>query len=315
MKTQRTSTSAFGLVAWLEQTQIQSDYRDFAEKPMERDVLLRDPSFQSIAELGTGGGTELLPALRHTLGIHQRFSRQRRSHIVLITDGQVGNEDAALEEISGHALPIHCFGIDHAVNEAFLRQLSGQQRGTSVFLTPDDDLVRPVAILGSRLGRPVFTDLTLDGGWDLADTKLPDIHAGQVVFAPIRTKGNLSEINVAGKDAAGRPLTLANDFFDLKETQRLTEQLSRTIESVFCPPDAKKLTSIEVDWAKHTDETRVRNALCALLHECERERNTEHLRKVLSDFFLTLPDPWRTEAASIFAAQTPTLIRSAAASP
>jgi len=409
-------------------TFFQSDYRDFAEKPMERDVLLRDPSFQSIAELGTGGGTELLPALRHTLGIHQRFSRQRRSHIVLITDGQVGNEDAALEEISGHALPIHCFGIDHAVNEAFLRQLSGQQRGTSVFLTPDDDLVRPVAILGSRLGRPVFTDLTLDGGWDLADTKLPDIHAGQVVFAPIRTKGNLSEINVAGKDAAGQSLTLtfqaqaaetdlpkliwmrrriesllqvgkdeeaialakkanlvcrgaafiawddaekvaiaqdevyqpslhapsrlmfatqrassrdsasiisesriteyreavvapclddefANDFFDLKETERLTEQLSRTIESAFRPPDAKRLTSIVVDWAKHIDETRVRDALCVLLHECERERNTEHLRKVLSDFFLTLPDPWRTEAASIFAAQTPTLIRSAAVSP
>ena len=61
-----------------------------------------------------------------------------------------------------------------------------QQRGTSVFLTPNDDLVRPIAILGSRLSRPVLTDLALDGGWELADTELPDIHAGQVVFASIR---------------------------------------------------------------------------------------------------------------------------------
>ena len=37
----------------------------------------------------------------------------------------------------------------NAVNEAFLRQLSGQQRGTSAFLTPNDDLVHPIAILGS----------------------------------------------------------------------------------------------------------------------------------------------------------------------
>ena len=190
-------------------TFFESDYLDFAEKPLERDTLLRDPKFQSIAELGTGGGTELLPALQHVLTIEQRYSTQRRSHVVLITDGQVGNEEAVLQAVSGHALPVHCFGIDHAVNEAFLRQLAGQQRGTSVFLTPNDDLVRPIAILGSRLNRPVLTDLALDGGWELADTELPDIHAGQVVFASIRAGSERTEINVAGKDAVGRPLTLA----------------------------------------------------------------------------------------------------------
>jgi von Willebrand factor type A domain len=109
----------------------------------------------------------LLPALWHVLAIEQRFSTQRCSHIVLITDGQIANEEAVLKEVSGHSSPVHCFGIDHAVNEAFLRQLAGQQRGTSAFLAPDDDLVRPVAILGSRLGRPVFADLTWmePGSW------------------------------------------------------------------------------------------------------------------------------------------------------
>jgi hypothetical protein len=103
---------------------------------------------------------------------------------------------------------LHCFGIDHAVNEAFLRQLSGQQRGTSVFLTPNDDLVRPIATLGSRLSRPVFTNLALEGHWELAGAELPDIYAGQVAFAPIRTKGNRSDLKVTGKDSAGRPWTV-----------------------------------------------------------------------------------------------------------
>ena len=399
-------------------TFFESDYQDFAEKPLERDALLRDPNFQSLAKLGTDGGTELLPALRHVLTIEQRFSTQRRSHVVLITDGQVGNEEAVLQAVSGHAFPAHCFGIDHAVNEAFLRQLAGQQRGTCVFLTPNDDLVRPIAILGSRLSRPALTDLTLNGGWELADTDLPDIHAGQVVFASIRAASRSSKIDVAGKDAAGRPVTLALEtqavetdlprliwmkhridsllqdgkdreavalaekanlvcrgaafiawddaekvpiaqdevyqpsfacrrqvdvqgryhivgakglftrsrslsesnvteyrsalFLDdailsdapgLTEKIHLIEQTRRAIESAFCADDAKKLNSIISDWAKHADEQQVRDALSGLLLECGRGRDATYLRKLLSDFFVALPDPWRTCASAIFGAQ------------
>jgi Ca-activated chloride channel family protein len=151
-----------------------------------RDALLRDPNFQSVAKLGTGGGTELLPALRHVLEIHQRFSAARHSHIILITDGQIANEGAVLKEVSGKAFPVHCFGIDHAVNEAFLRQLSGQQRGISVFLTPNDNLVRPIAILGSRLSRPAFTHLAFDGDWEFAGTNCR-------TFMPAKWSSLLSE--------------------------------------------------------------------------------------------------------------------------
>ena len=375
------------------------------------------------------------PALRHVLGIHQRYSAQRRSHIILITDGQVANEEAVLKEVSGEALPVHRFGIDHAVNEAFLRQLAGQQRGTSVFLTPNDDLVRPVAILGSRLNRPAFTHLTLDKDWELAGTELPDIYVGQVAFAPVRTKGNRSDVKVAGKDSAGRPsiiqlhaqdvktdlpkliwmkrriesllqggkvkeaITLAEkanlvcrgtafiawdeaeevaiaqdevyqpslnvpsslpssvnsapqvalmpargaafmpgvreslhtrresfparpslfkrkmtEWWNsvlagrsdtvLEEPKRLTEQLSRTIESAFSADDAKKLSNIVLDWAKHTDDRQIIDRLRPLLRECERHGDAGFLRKVLSNFFLSLPDPWQTRANSILSAVT-----------
>ena len=62
--------------AWI--TFFESNYRDFAEKPLERDALLRDPKFQSIAALGTGGGTELLPALQHIMTVERQFSTQRQ---------------------------------------------------------------------------------------------------------------------------------------------------------------------------------------------------------------------------------------------
>jgi hypothetical protein len=133
------------------------------------------------------------------------------------------NEETVLQTVSGYALPFHCFGIDHAVNEAFLRQLAGQQRGTNVLLTPNDDLVRPVAILGSRLSRPALKDLALDGSCELADTELQDIHAGQVVFASLRAGDGPTNITVAGKDAVGGRLTVT------LETQAVETDLPKLI--------------------------------------------------------------------------------------
>jgi hypothetical protein len=45
-------------------------------------------------------------------------------------------------------------------------------------------------------------------------------------------------------------LECLGDLFDLKETERLTEQLNAIIDSVFCAPDSKNLVGIMPDWAK-----------------------------------------------------------------
>ena len=238
----------------------------------------------------------------------------------------------------------------------------------------------------------------MDGGWELADTELPDIHAGQVVFASIRAGSERTDINVAGKDALGRPsivaletqavetdlprliwmkrrldsllqagkdreaialaenanlvcpgaafvawddaekVAIAQDevyqpsfdaerevttsqrgfigtkgligtksipreenvlstrrepaFYDLDDSSEGFEYLNdstgsytvdpgeksplikrtrRAIVSAFWSDDAKKLTSILLDWAKHTDDKQVKDALYALLRECELE--------------------------------------------
>ena len=91
---------------------------------------------------------------------------------------------------------------------------------------------------------------------------------------------------------------------DVEPVSDMVQQLNRAIESVFCPDDAKKLTSIVSDWAKHTDHKQVKGTLRVLLRECEREGDAHFLRKVLSNFFLALPDPWRTRANSILSALT-----------
>ena len=84
----------------------------------------------------------------------------------------------------------------------------------------------------------------------------------------------------------------------------MVEQLNRAIESVFCPDDAKKLTGILLDWAKHTDHKQVKDTLGPLLPECDQDGDARYVRKVLLNFFLALPDPWRKRASSILSALT-----------
>ena len=171
-------------------TCFESSFQDFAERLMTRDELLADSGFQTLARLGTAGGTELLPALEHVLKIREAHGAAKSSRLILITDGQVGNEPAVLTLMKKpvHAgLPVHCFGIDDAVNDAFLKSLSRQTGGRCALMTPKDDIPAAVRALAVSLRRPVLTDLRLEGEGSLPneDGALADLHAGEVVLVPL----------------------------------------------------------------------------------------------------------------------------------
>ena len=159
--------------AWV--TFFETRYQDLAEKPLPPGALLSEPAVQSLDRIGTGDGTELLPALKHVLGAIHRHSNHRNTAIVLITDGQVGNEATILQRLGSYAsLRVHVFGIDATINDGFLNKLAAQHHGTSCLLAPTDDIVGAVARLGDRLRRPVLTDIQAPKGWEVAGAALPD---------------------------------------------------------------------------------------------------------------------------------------------
>ncbi|WP_395740417.1 VIT domain-containing protein [Prosthecobacter sp.] len=186
---------------WL--TCFESDYRDFDTKPLGRDELLGKAAFQKLAEIGTGGGTELLPALTHVLEMRARHSSGRRARLVLITDGQVANEDALCEcmkQKDAATLPVHCFGIDHMVNDELLKALAKQTGGRCALLTPEDDIAAAVGRLSETLRRPVLVSLELQGGHLPAhgSSRLPDLHAGEVSLLAIRCEPGATAAVVTG---------------------------------------------------------------------------------------------------------------------
>jgi len=183
-------------------TFFESAFRDFAEKPLPPATLLEDPAVQKLEALGTGGGTELLPALCHVLEKIAAHSTGRNTVLVLITDGQVGNEAEVLEHLRPYrAVRTHTFGIDTAVNDAFLKRMAAQQRGTCHLLSPHDDIPGTVARLGQRLRRPVLTSLRVQGDWELADQEFPHLHAGEILSVVLKGRTGASEVVIAGQCA------------------------------------------------------------------------------------------------------------------
>jgi Ca-activated chloride channel family protein len=194
-KWQRTCEALRGFVSllgvqdrvWI--TLFESTFQDFDAIPVPAPQVLADDGFQKMENIGTAGGTELLPAATHVLEKIAAHSAGRRTSVILITDGEVGNDAAILLAFKPAAkVTVHTFGIDTAVNDAFLKSLARQQRGGCWLQTPDDDIAGTVSALGDRLRRPVLSQLAVEGLWETGDGALPDLHAREVVTVALRGK-------------------------------------------------------------------------------------------------------------------------------
>ncbi|MBN8248254.1 MAG: hypothetical protein J0L84_12525, partial [Verrucomicrobia bacterium] len=114
-------------------------------------------------------------------------SRARQPVLLLLTDGQIGNEQAVTEALGGHpGLVVHTFGVDTVVNDALLQGIARRQRGRCVLLRPDEDVPAALSRLGVLLANPVVTGIELPPAWESADGPLPDLYEGQSATCLVR---------------------------------------------------------------------------------------------------------------------------------
>jgi hypothetical protein len=164
-------------------TLFETGFQDFAEEPLPVRELVGDRRFRELASIGTGGGTDMAPALKHVLEIASRKSHGRDSNLILITDAQIGNETAILDLMkTAPEMAVHCFGIDIALNDALLFALSRQQGGSFHSMNPNDDIRSAVTRLAKTIRQPVLLDLELSEGWECADARIPNLYAGQILY-------------------------------------------------------------------------------------------------------------------------------------
>jgi Ca-activated chloride channel family protein len=169
-----------------------------------------------LARLEARGGTEMARPLDQAVRCLVKCDRQHERVLVLVTDGQVGNEDQILRTLGVGTKEIRIFtlGIDQAVNAAFLKRLAAQGGGACELVESEDRLDQVMDKVHRRIGSPVLTDVRLEPAGlevftpSLVPARLPDLFAGTPLVIQGRYRGAArGAITVHARDAAGRPWT------------------------------------------------------------------------------------------------------------
>ncbi|MBK9204194.1 MAG: VWA domain-containing protein [Candidatus Obscuribacter sp.] len=163
------------------------------------------------------GGTEMFDALEEATAVFKvrKKNTQRLPIIVLITDGEVADEERILKHVqtqigSGR---IFCVGIDTAVNSGLLTRLAVLGGGTSALVSPGDELEQALVNIGREIGVPLVTGLSLDlsnQGQEISISpgRRQDLFEGRpatFMFAIDKRDEAKSEVKVTGLYAGGKP--------------------------------------------------------------------------------------------------------------
>ena len=174
--------------------------------------------FQAMEHLLSDSGTRargnprLMPALENAAGF--LTDPVRPSILVLITSGDIGNEDmiAASFTPRAAAIHVHTIGIGAAVNTGLLRRLAAAGRGEMLLVEKQEALDDLAPNIRRLLGPPFLTQLSLAGaGFQLltntiSPSRPPDIFSGisSVITGRFRGQPNGS-VMVSGTGIDGRP--------------------------------------------------------------------------------------------------------------
>jgi len=138
------------------------------------------------------GGTEILSPLTEILG--RSRDPERPLQLLLLTDGQVSNEDQviALAEANASTARIFTFGIGAGASEHLVRGVARASRGAAELIYPGERIEAKVLRMFNRVRTPAYTDLRLDwGGMEVeqAPREVPPVFAGELltVFARVRS--------------------------------------------------------------------------------------------------------------------------------
>jgi Ca-activated chloride channel family protein len=155
---------------------------------------------EHLARVDAGGGTELAAPLRQALAWlgASRNGDGRDALLILVTDGQVGNEDQLLRELTDglRRVRMHAVGIDQAVNAGFLGRLATVGGGRCELVESEDRLDEALDAIHRRVGAPLAHSLRLhaDGLTIVEDTaspaRIPDLFPGVPLVLTGRFRGS-----------------------------------------------------------------------------------------------------------------------------
>ncbi|GAA2583196.1 hypothetical protein GCM10010435_71190 [Winogradskya consettensis] len=180
---------------------------------------------EHLARADARGGTELLTPLRDGLALLSDV-KERDRVLVLVTDGQVGNEDQIIAEVTKlvGTTRIHTVGIDRAVNAGFLGRLAAIGAGRCELVESEDRLDEAMEQIHRRIGAPLVTGITVTG---VEQDRPQSIFPGVPLVLFGRYQGDApATVTVTGTTRDDRPFTVDVPV-DQREEPAITAQWAR----------------------------------------------------------------------------------------
>lgn len=218
-------------------------------------------AIQWLAQIDARGGTELYFALQEAVQQLRKIPEgtPHSSAIVLITDGQVGNDEQILKLVANSNALIHVIGIDEALNDALLRRIAEQTGGVFTPIESEDRLDEMLQALRERLSLPLLTDITVDSddipliGTSATPKSPVNLYAQGVAYVLQRWQGNYSQPAVAQVHA--------------KQPDGTDWQLELPVEVIKTPV-------LRISWARH---------MVRMLEDLYYLAHTKHLENRIVD--------------------------------
>lgn len=213
-----TSADRVAVLAFDHEVEQSADAADLAPATDRR----RFAATTFLSGLEARGGTEMLPALQEAARRLGPADPARRRILILVTDGQVGDEDRIISVMRGtlRDAALHVVGIDRAVSAGILNRLAvlGSGDGRAEFVESEDRLDQALDRIRDRIAPPVLTDVRIevDGAQVAAGSIVP---AGRIACAagvPVVVRARLEgsgldpvRVRLRASDAAGRDWSAA----------------------------------------------------------------------------------------------------------
>ena len=181
----------------------ESSVRDYGSKLARAADIDFGAEGSDIYRIGVAGGTELVPALEHLRAKKQAHSGEHPAAVLVITDGQVGDEYGAVMAAKKIGCPVHILGVAMTANDG-LDALAKETGGRAIFLAPGEDIAGAVERFAPVLRAPVVTGLTMPPGWTTADeTPLRDLCEADDIVVAISAAKDARDLDIGGQTAAG----------------------------------------------------------------------------------------------------------------
>jgi Ca-activated chloride channel family protein len=153
----------------------ESQMHPFMKTSVEYTQATLEAATRWVDALTSMGGTEIFEPVKQVLADQ---SRGAEKIVILITDGEVGNESEIISYVKKHGGNSRFFtvGVDTAVNSYFINALAEASCGASEFVYPgepvDDKIMRHFARIGCARVENISVSAEGSGGLELAG-KLP----------------------------------------------------------------------------------------------------------------------------------------------